>query len=465
MARFPLERVFPRNDPAAVQVLGNFMRDSYRVEGAETRALLDGTGTRLFVDHLIGIVEQGRLRRVWGTRRDITLERMVDERLSQSQRLESIGRLAGGVAHDFNNLLTVMLGYAESLKERLPDGQARRDADEIRQTALKAAELSRQLLAFSRGQVLRPTILDLNAVLRAMEPILRKVLGEDIDLQLNLADPLEHIEADPGQIERVVMNLVVNGRDAMPEGGTLELRTAVSELHESDIPSHPTLTPGGYVLLSISDTGTGMTDEVKRHAFEPFYSTKDKGRGHGLGLATVYGIVRQSQGGITLYSELGHGTEFKVLLPAKVGAVATEIAASAPESSGAVRGETILLVEDEPAVLEMAKTALSEAGYNVLAAANGQEALRVSAEQRGPIDLVLTDMVMPGMNGRDLVKALRQRRPKIRVIISSGYSGETHPALNSMSPDEGYLEKPFLISKLRRSVREMLDTTGTSTEY
>jgi signal transduction histidine kinase/HAMP domain-containing protein len=454
----PLEVLFPAKDPATRKLLTTFIDNGYRCAEAESVQGRNGDPPRRFVNDLIGIVEQGGLRRIWGTRRDVTRERMIDERLGQTQRLEAVGRLAGGVAHDFNNLLTAILGYSESVKEGLPeDHPAREDAGEIDRLAVRASELTRQLLAFSRGQILRPAALDLNDVVTATEGLLRRVIGEDIDLKLQLGES-HSVEADAGQIERMLMNLVLNARDAMPSGGTLELRTALVDLDAEYTRVRPGVTPGRYAMLAVSDSGTGMSDEVRRHVFEPFFTTK-KGSGTGLGLATVYGIVRQSGGDISVYSEVGKGTTFKIFLPVR-GASRSAVpgVAALPIPADHSGNETILLVEDEAPVREVVRRALAAAGYAMLVARDGPEALKLGASQLHAIDLVLTDMILPGMTGRDLAAEFRAQRPGIRVIIMSGYTGDTYPALEALPEGVGYLEKPFSLGDLRAKVRSALDS-------
>jgi signal transduction histidine kinase/ActR/RegA family two-component response regulator len=459
LASIPLEELFPREDPASQALLSEFIAKGYRCTGAESKGRNGVAPPRIFLNDLIGVVENDTLRRIWGIRRDVTLERRLEERLAQTQRLEAIGRLAGGVAHDFNNLLTAILGYADSLRERFADtdtGWA--DAGEIERLAVRASELTRHLLAFSRGQVLHPAALNLNEVVRATEVLLRRVIGEDIELKLQLAEPLDSVVADAGQMERVLMNLALNARDAMPEGGVLEIRTAVVELDAEHGGLRPGVPPGAYVMLAVSDSGQGMTEEVRRHVFEPFYTTKSMGRGTGLGLATVYGIVRQSGGDITVYSEAGRGATFKIYLPARrLAAVPVErppVAAAPSHLSGT---ETVLVVEDEMPVREVARRALTACGYRVLEAGDGADALRKWERNPSAIDLVLTDMVLPGMTGRDLVNELKRRRQEVRVIIMSGYTGETYPALEALPWGVGYLEKPFSLVELRQRVREALD--------
>jgi signal transduction histidine kinase/CheY-like chemotaxis protein len=454
----PLDQLFPAKDPACHKLLSSFIENGYRAAEAESTEGRNGDPPRRFVNDLIGIVEQGGLRRIWGTRRDVTRERLIDERLGQTQRLEAIGRLAGGVAHDFNNLLTAILGYSESVKEGLPEEHpAREDAGEIDRLAVRASELTRQLLAFSRGQILRPASLDLNDVVKSTEALLRRVIGEDIDLKLQLGEP-HVVEVDAGQIERMLMNLALNARDAMPAGGTLELRTAVVDLDAEYTRLRAGVNPGRYAMLAVSDTGTGISEEARRHLFEPFFTTKPKGSGTGLGLSTVYGIVRQSGGDISVYTEVGKGTTFKIFLPLRRAARAAAPGVAAlpipAEHSG---NETVLLVEDEAPVREVVRRALTAAGYAVLVARDGPEALKLGGSQLDGIDLVLTDMILPGMTGRDLAAELRRQRPGLRVIIMSGYTGDTYPSLEGLPSGIGYLEKPFALGELRKKVRDALD--------
>jgi signal transduction histidine kinase/CheY-like chemotaxis protein len=452
LVQIPLNRLYPPDDPASAQVLQAFIARGHRCSGVETREQRNGDPPRIYTHDLIGIIEEGKLRRIWGTRRDVTLERSLDERIAQSQRLESVGRLAGGIAHDFNNLLTVILADTESIQTRI--GAEDAEVREIEAAARRAAELTRQLLAFSRGQVLRPSVLDLNEVIASFESMLRRVIGEDIDLRLRLADALDPVEADPAQIERVIMNLVVNARDAMPHGGTLELRTEVVDIDEDYVRNRPGVRTGRHVLLSVSDTGAGMTEEVRRNAFEPFYTTKQKGRGTGLGLASVYGVVRQSGGDISIYSEPGHGTIVKIFLPSALGGHPPRAAASvSAESAAAVQGGTVLLVEDDPAVRKLVSRSLGVLGFQVLEVPDGIAALKKVTELNGRVDVVLTDMVMPGMSGIDLVTRLREKWPGIGVVMMSGYTGDTYVEAEGFPQDVGFLEKPFAVAELRRTIR------------
>ena len=379
--------------------------------------------------------------------------RRSEEQLRQAQKLEAVGRLAAGIAHDFNNLLSVVLSYAEELLIDLPhDSAGHQDALEIQRAGERAAELTRQLLVFSRQQVLSPKILDLNDVLSGLHRMLGRVLGEDIDLTLLAAPLLGQVNADPGQLEQVVMNLVVNARDAMPDGGKLTIATTNVDLDDDYAREHLGVEPGRYVMLSVSDTGIGMDKATQARLFEPFFTTKGPGRGTGLGLSTVFGIIKQSRGSIWVYSEPGQGSTFKIYLP-RVDAAAERPLVAALSTGG---HETILLVEDEPQVRAVVQRALERGGYGVLVAQDANDALRLSAAVAS-IDLLLTDVVMPQMNGRELAERVRAVRPGIRVLFTSGYTDDAilrHGVLDQGVP---FLQKPITPAALMRSVRETLD--------
>jgi signal transduction histidine kinase len=388
--------------------------------------------------------------------RDVTDRKQLEAQLRQSQKMEAIGRLAGGVAHDFNNLLSVIAGYAELILRALPaDSPQRVRGEEILKASTRAAALTRQLLAFSRQQVLQPKIFDLNAVVSEMEAMLERLLGVDVILDTRLDPSLGHVRADPGQIEQVVMNLVVNARDAMPDGGRIALSTSNTDMDEAYVRDHLGSRPGPYVLLQVSDTGHGMDPETQAHIFEPFFTTKEKGKGTGLGLATAYGVVKQSGGYIWVNSRPGGGTTFYVFLPRVDPLEETERAPIAEIPPG-FAGETILLVEDQEAVRHLMREVLEMSGYIVLEAASGREALRVSAEHKAPIRLMVTDVVMPGMTGTDLGRQLRAQRPEMKVLYVSGYADD---ALHDEVLDEGamFLQKPVKGAELERVVRKLLE--------
>jgi len=383
--------------------------------------------------------------------------RRTEEQLFRAQKMEAIGRLAGGIAHDFNNLLTAITGHTELLLEALQPGDPlREDAEETRKAADRAAALTRQLLAFSRQQRLAPRVLDPNELVANMDKMLRRLIGEDVELRTLLAPQLGAVKADPGQLEQVIMNLAVNARDAMPGGGKLTIETANAELDASYARAHESVRPGPYIMLALTDTGSGMTEEVKARMFEPFFTTKEAGKGTGLGLATVYGIVKQSSGYIWVYSEVGKGTTFKVYLP-RVAEPAETLAAAprAPKPRGGT--ETVLLVEDEELVRALARRTLARAGYQVLEASNGGEALLALERHQGPVHLMVTDVVMPGLNGRELAARLKPLRPEMKVLYVSGYTDRAIAHQGVLEPGVAFLEKPFAPDGLARKVREVLD--------
>jgi len=402
---------------------------------------------------------RGTLTGVIGVATDVTEKQVLEAQLRQAQKMEAVGRLAGGIAHDFNNLLTAILSYADFLLGGLgADHPAREDAEEVRRAALKAADLTRQLLAFSRRQVLQPKLIDLNAVVIEMEKLLRRLIGEDVTLHTALGGNLGVVRADPSQVEQVIVNLAVNARDAMPRGGTLTIATANADADEVRGHGRVVVAPGRYVMLRMSDSGEGMDAATRARLFEPFFTTKEQGRGTGLGLATVYGIVKQSGGYIWVESEAGRGSAFTIYLPC-VEAAAVPAGAAAPRREAASGEETILLVEDDDAVRSLTRRTLVGQGYRVIEAANAAEALRAAAAHEGPLDLLLTDIVMPGMNGRELAEALVTTRPGTALLFVSGYTddalirGETDGA----AP---FLQKPFSSAALLGRVREVLDARG-----
>jgi PAS domain S-box-containing protein len=391
---------------------------------------------------------------------NITGRRTLEEQLRQSQKMEAIGRLAGGVAHDFNNLLTAIGGYSDLLIHRL-DGSSpmRRDVEEIRKAGERATSLTRQLLAFSRQQVLRPKALDFNAAVADIDRMLRRLIGEDIDLVTVLKPGLGNVMADPGQIEQVIMNLVVNARDAMPRGGKLTIETRNVELDTRYVCRHPVVHPGAYVLLSISDTGCGMDEVTKERLFEPFYTTKEKGKGTGLGLSTVYGIVKQSGGYIWVYSEIGLGTTFKVYFPRFAGASPEANQERASESAPRGR-ETVLVAEDEEMVRTLVRGILEGNGYTVLTASDGDEAISAAGKYGDPIHLILTDVVMPKRGGRDVAESLARFHPGAKVLYMSGYTDESIVHHGVLEEGIAFIEKPFTPDALLRKVRQVLAGPG-----
>jgi two-component system, cell cycle sensor histidine kinase and response regulator CckA len=386
---------------------------------------------------------------------DVTERHRIEEQLRHSQKLETAGLLAGGVAHDFNNLLTVINGYAEMLLGDVPDEQPqlREGLKEIRAAGERAAELTKQLLAFGRKQLLQPKVLDVNTVIGDVQKMLGRLIGEDIRIVTKLDTSVANIVADAGQLQQIIMNLAVNARDAMPQGGTLLFETANVMFDESFQANHPEVRIGPAVLLGVTDTGTGMTPEVRARLFEPFFTTKPKGSGTGLGLSTVYGIVTQAGGWIWVYSELGQGTAFKIYFPATEAKLSEASAATRPALEGT---ETILLVEDQAEVGKLAATALRRYGYQVLIAPNGNEAIAASKNYTGSIDLLLTDVVMPGMNGPAVAERVVALRPKIGVLFMSGYTESAISHRGVLDSGVAYLQKPFTPESLAEKVRAVL---------
>lgn len=394
---------------------------------------------------------------VQGIARDVTERKLLEEQLRQSQKMEAIGQLAGGVAHDFNNLLTAINGYSGLALQRIDENHPLRGyLEEIKKAGDRAANLTRQLLAFGRKQILQPLPINLNDVVADMNKMLRRLIGEDIVLTATLDSELKRIKADPGQIEQVLMNLVVNARDAMPQGGNLTIETASVELDQDYADRHVGVVPGKFVMLAVSDTGTGMDEATQAKIFDPFFTTKEKGKGTGLGLSTVYGIIRQSGGSIWVYSECGHGTTFKVYLPQMaIEPQRAEAIVALPEPRGV---ETILLVEDEDVVRGLAKQILEQSGYKVLAAARGAEAIGLCQQSVDPIHLVLTDVVMPEISGKEVADRLRELRPGVRVLFMSGYTDAAIVHHGVLDSNIEFIQKPFTPVALIRKVREVLDS-------
>ncbi|HWY20583.1 MAG TPA: ATP-binding protein [Candidatus Acidoferrum sp.] len=392
---------------------------------------------------------------------DVTERRALEQQLRQSQKMEAVGRLAGGIAHDFNNLLMVISGYSEFLLDRLgPEPALRAPAQEIANAAGRATSLTRQLLAFSRKQMLAPKILDLNGVVTENLKMLTRVIGEDIDLVMVPAAGLGAVRADAGQIEQVIMNLAVNARDAMPSGGKLTIETSNVSIDEDHARVHPPLSPGNYVMLAISDTGAGMDSETQSRIFEPFFTTKGP-KGTGLGLSTVYGIVKQSGGYIWVSSETGKGTTFKVYLPrvAELAQTAAQVTAPAESVAPEPGTETVLLVEDEANLRYLARQFLEKQGYRVIDAADGAVAMQIAVAHEGVIHLLLTDVIMPGMNGRELAQHISEIRPNVKVLYMSGYTENVIGRNGTLDAGVRLLQKPFTLRDLKSKVREVLDST------
>lgn len=372
------------------------------------------------------------------------------------QRWEALDRLAGGVAHDFNNLLGVIVGYAKVLKEGIPEsGSFQRGIEQIEQAAQNAATLTRQLLAFSQQQVFELKVLDLNTAVSGIEPLIRQLISDNIECQTILSPQLGRVKADRGQIEQVIMNLAINARDAMPGGGKLMIETSNVEVGEAYVKQHPMVVPGPYVVLSVADTGSGINQEIQTHIFEPFFTTKERGKGAGLGLATVYGIVKQSGGYVWVYSEPGIGTAFKVYLPRTEEVLDPAVAAHGNRTAGG--SETILLVEDQAMLRELAQTMLEQDGYAVLTAEESTQALDIARTYPGTIDLLITDVILPGMNGQVLAEHFGKARRGVKVLFVSGYAESIIANHGKLNSGAGFLGKPFTRDELRSKVREILN--------
>jgi PAS domain S-box-containing protein len=445
------------DDRAAVQAASDRAVADGQPYDIEHRVIRPDSSVR-WVHEKAAIVRdpQGRPLRMVGTVQDITERRQLEEQLRQSQKMEAIGRLAGGIAHDLNNALTAIAGYAElALGEVASDHPARADVEEIRRAAERAGSVTRQLLAFSRKQLLEPRVFDLNETIAGIGRLLSRLLGTDIEVKAELALGPLHVLGDPGQVEQAVLNLAVNARDAMPSGGRLILATTRETIDEAFARSHPPMPSGQYIVLRVSDSGHGMARETMARIFEPFFTTKDVGKGTGLGLSMVYGTIKQIGGFIFVDSEPNHGTTFRLYFPA-AAAPARDGAATSARRSERHGHETLLIAEDEPSVRSLVASSLRRDGYRLLIAASAEEALATAQAHDGPIDLLLTDAMMPGKSGVELAGLMRTQRPGIPVILMSGYTEET---LNVPSPKEPIelLQKPFSPRELRRRIREVLD--------
>jgi PAS domain S-box-containing protein len=417
------------------------------------RVLVEATGRTL--------IEAGRTRRITALR-DITEKRKLEDQFRHAQKMEAVGRLAGGVAHDFNNLLTVITSYCEMVSSDMTPSDPRRlDMAEIQKAAGTAASLTRQLLAFSRQQVTEPRVLALEDVIGSAGKLLRRLIGEDIELQVLPGPERAAVRMDPGQLEQVIMNLAVNARDAMPDGGVLSIETGRAELTDQYAARHCPAKPGHYAMLAVTDTGVGMTADVRSRIFEPFYTTKEEGKGTGLGLATVYGIVKQNDGFIWVYSEPGRGTTFKIYLPLVQDGC--QAGAEEEEELEDLRGsETVLLVEDSAAVRRAAREILVRQGYQVLECPDGDSALELAGQRGNAISLLLTDVVMPVMNGRELGERFLARCPDAQVIYMSGYPDQAIVSLGVLAPGMNFIQKPFSPPALARKVRQVLGEISES---
>jgi signal transduction histidine kinase len=448
--------LLPRDDAENVAYLERFVTSGYRLANAESNEIGRDGLPRHFVNNLFGIVRDGQLVRAWGSQRDITELRHAHDRLQQARRMETVGQLAGGIAHEVNNMMSVVLGCSEFVLRRADlDPAVRSDVEEIRQAAERSAAITAQLLAFSRRQMLQPVPLDLNAVVRGAEPALRRALGDAIALELRLA-PLRPIRSDRVQLEQVLLNLADNAREAMPGGGRLVIETSDVELGPRDATAHPEirLRAGPYALLRVADTGRGMDRETARRVFEPFFTTKGVGKGTGLGLSTVYGVVKQSDGYVWVDSEPGRGAAFRIYLPLTDAELPTPI--SPPEPRDTPAGQMVLVVDDEPMVRSMAVRALRQAGYLVLEAESGAQALALMERHGAEVRLVLTDVTMSEMGGRELGRRLAAQRPDLPVLYMSGYPVDEVVRRGMLQEYRPFLQKPFAPDTLLGSVRALL---------
>lgn len=448
-------------DPAAAEVFARLLRRTLHGDGVADVELETqrppGGGTLVLSCSTAPLRDQaGAVVGLVTVLADVTRRRELEQHMHLTQRLESLGRLAGGIAHDFNNLLTAILGTAQVLIQDLGDDPRAEDARDIMEAGLRAATLTKQLLAFSRRQVLQPEVLDLNALVHDLEKMLRRLLGEDVELRTKLAASAGAVRADPGQLEQVIVNLAINARDAMEQGGILSIITEDTTLTEPPAGEQPVVRAGSYVMLSVTDTGTGMDDATRARAFEPFFTTKERGRGTGLGLATVYGIVKQSGGYVWVTSEPGRGTTFRVYLPRVDETPAPTPDRVDPERS-MMGSETLLVVEDEEPVRSLIHRLLSAQGYTVLTAAGGAEAMAVAAAADRPIAMLVTDVVMPGIGGRALADRLVAGHPNLRVLFVSGYTDDEIGRHGVLDPQMPFLPKPFTPEGLLRKIRDVLD--------
>ena len=461
-----LNHIHPDDREIALAAEKSF-QETHELFQAEYRMFARDGRLVWFRDEGVLLQTDGQVLLMQGVLYDITERKRLEDQLRHSQKMEAVGQLAGGVAHDFNNLLMLIQAHNEHLRDRLDaDDPARKDALEIENAVTRAASLTGQLLAFSRKVVLRPKVLDLNVVLADVAKMLHRLLGENIEVKVVPGASLGRVKADPGQMEQVILNLAVNSRDAMPDGGRLTIETRDVELDENDSRDHEGAPPGKYVMLAVSDNGSGMDTETRAHMFEPFYTTKAPGKGTGLGLATVYGVVKQSDGWIWVDSEPGRGTTFRIHLPRVEESDGGEVPVERQATSKTVPSvvapkgtETVLVVEDQDGIREIVKESLRRNGYKVLIAVDGNEALQMASSYADPIHLLITDLVMPNIGGRELAQRLTPLRPRMKVLFMSGYS--EHAADNDeLDASATVLQKPFSLDALVRNVRRVLDAPG-----
>jgi len=451
----PLTDFLVLNDPVTQQFMENFIQCGYQTTDQESRELDAQGRKKIFRNTMAGVVVNGHWARTWGITRDVTERMQLEEQLRNVQQLEAVGRLAGGVAHDFNNILSIIMGHGELVLAAVgADEEARNGLEQIRRAAERAASLTQQLLAFSRKQVLQPKVLDLNEAVSDVQKMLARVIGEDIELVSSLHPSLSAVKADPGQVEQVLMNLAINARDAMPHGGKLQMETSNVEIRAEIAPSLD-LAPGRYVMLQVTDTGHGMEAAMLPHIFEPFFTTKPMGKGTGLGLATVWGIVKQSGGSIRVESEVGRGSTFRIYLPATEGSGSQRHPAAQNNMVGG--SETILIAEDEPDLRELTHLFLEGYGYNVLEASCAEQAIEIADAFHGPIDLLLTDVIMPGLSGRQLAENLLSKRPQTKIVYMTGYTDDMVVQHKVLEPGVMLLQKPFGKGDLALKVRLALD--------
>jgi len=451
----PLSDFLVLHDPVTRQFMERFIRGGYRITDQESIELDAQGQKRIFRNTMVGTIVDGHWVRTWGITRDVTERLHLEEQLRNAQQLEAIGRLAGGVAHDFNNILSIIMGHGELLLATGVDERSRIGLEQMRRAAERAASLTQQLLAFSRKQVLQPKVLDLNDTVADVQKMLSRVIGEDIELIARLHPSLMAVKADPGQVEQVLMNLAVNARDAMPQGGKLAMETSNVEMQEDEARDLD-LAAGRYVMLRVTDTGNGMDAVTLAHIFEPFFTTKPMGKGTGLGLSTVYGIVKQSGGGIQVESEPGRGTAFRIYLPATEDSDLKQ-GDRLMQTQVAGGSETILIAEDEPDLRELTRIFLESYGYKVLEAGSAEQAIRTAEEFSNPIHLLLTDVIMPGMSGAQLAEAILRKDPNTKIVYMTGYTDDMVVQHKVLEPGVQLLQKPFTRTELALKVRSTLD--------